>query len=142
MVPSKKRKGGLPSISKAEWQVMKVLWARGELAARDVCAALPEELAWSDRTVKTLLSRLVAKGALGYEQIGNSYLYRTAVSREDVTREEVSGFVSRVFDGASLPVLARFIEDHDLSDEEIDELRALLDTKRGRRGGRRGGAKR
>ena len=56
-----------PSISNAEWEVMKVLWNRGGLAARDVYAALPEGHGWAIKTVKTLLSRLVAKGVVEYE---------------------------------------------------------------------------
>ena len=59
-----------PSISPAEWEVMKVLWEKGELAARDIYAALPEGHGWAYKTVKTLIARLVAKGAVDYEQIG------------------------------------------------------------------------
>jgi BlaI family penicillinase repressor len=126
-----KRNGGKtpPSISNAEWEVMSVVWNRGPIAARDVFAALPEGHGWAYKTVKTLLSRLVAKGALEYEQIGNSYLYRAAYTRHEITRREVRGFVERVLRGSPLPMMARFIEQHDLSLEEIEHLRALLEEK-------------
>lgn len=118
-----------PSISNAEWEVMNTIWDRGAMAARDVYAALPNGHGWAYKTVKTLLSRLVAKGALQYEQIGNSYLYRAAYTRNQMTRREVKGFVERVLQGSPLPMLARFIEQNDLSPEEIDQLRRLLEDK-------------
>ncbi len=117
-------------LSAAEWEVMKIIWERGPSAARDVYAALPDEVNWASKTVKTLLSRLVAKGALDYEQIGNSYLYRAAVERESMTRHEMQGLFRRVMGAALSPVLANFIEEADLSDEEIGQLKKLLDTKR------------
>ncbi|HEX6962261.1 MAG TPA: BlaI/MecI/CopY family transcriptional regulator [Lacipirellula sp.] len=123
-----------PALSPAEWQVMKVLWDGGPAAARDVIARLPKEAAWSPKTVKTLLSRLVAKGAVDYEQIGNSYLYRAAAPRDQMTRREIRGVVSRVVSEAVSPVLAHFIEETDLSEEEIKRLKQLLDEKRAGRG--------
>ena len=75
-----------PGLSAAEWEVMKILWDHGPLAARDVYARLPKRRGWAYKTVKTLLSRLVAKEALAYDQIGNSYLYRAAVDRDVTTR--------------------------------------------------------
>ena len=118
------------SLSTAEWEVMKILWDNGPQAARDVYAALPGDVDWAYRTVKTLLSRLVAKGALDYEQIGNSYLYRPIVAREQMTRQEVRGLFQRVVGAAFSPVFANFIEEADLSDEEIRELKRMLDQKR------------
>lgn len=114
---------------------MKIIWEQGPLAARDVYAALPDGKEWAIKTVKTLLSRLVAKGALEYEQIGNSYLYRSAVSREQVTREEMRGFIDRILDGSIGPLLAHFIQEHEnLSDEEVEKLRELLEKKHRPRG--------
>jgi BlaI family penicillinase repressor len=119
----------LPDLSPAEWDVMKVVWECGEAAARDIFAALPSEKGWAIKTVKTLLARLVAKGALDYVEVGNSYLYRAAHSREKMTRYEVDGFVDRVLDGAAAPVVAGFIRTSDLTSADIERLRALLDSK-------------
>jgi BlaI family transcriptional regulator, penicillinase repressor len=127
-----------PSLSPAEWEVMKVLWDTGPLAARDVYKRLPSGHAWAYKTVKTLLSRLVAKGALAYDQIGNSYLYRSAIDREHATRQEVRSVFQRVISEACSPVLAHFIEEADLSDEDIRELKQLLDQKRQAAGGNEG----
>lgn len=118
------------SLSPAEWQVMKVLWDHGPLAARDVYARLPEDCGWAYKTVKTLLSRLVAKEALAYDQIGNSYLYRAAVDRQQMTRQEVRSVFQRLMSEAFSPVLAHFIDEADLTDEEIKQLKRRLDEKR------------
>ncbi len=83
------------ALSPAEWEIMKVFWDLGPMAARDVYAALPRDCSWAYKTVKTLLSRLVAKEALAYDQIGNSYLYRPAVDIS-ITRPNSSFKVGQV----------------------------------------------
>jgi len=132
-MPSHRREpaSAIPSISTAELEVIKTLWDHGALAARDVFTALPADHGWAYKTVKTLLARLVAKGAVTYDQIGNSYLYRAAVSREQVTRRELKGFVERVLEGSLLPIL-HFIEgSRELSAAELAQLEHLLQKKRG-----------
>ena len=120
---------GPPALSDAEWEVMEVFWTWGKMAARDVFARLPEKRGWAFRTVKTLLSRLVAKGALTYEQIGNSYLYHPACVREEVARAKVEGLADRILGGSLSAVFARLIEKAPLSKEEIQRLRGILDEK-------------
>ena len=102
------------------------------MAARDLFAVLHANHTWSYPTVKTMLARLVKKGALGYQQVGNSYLYRAAWSREDLARAETASFVSRIFDGALHPFLLQFAET--ATEEEIrlarKELERLAQKKR------------
>lgn len=119
-----------PNLSPAEWEIMKVLWDSGPLAARDVFAALPNQKGWAIKTVKTLLSRLVAKQALAYDQIGNSYLYRAAVDRDSVTKQEVRTIFERMASESLAPVLMQFIEVAELSDADIKSLKRQLDQKR------------
>ncbi|MBI1290670.1 transcriptional regulator [bacterium] len=119
----------LPSLSPAEWEVMKVVWDRGNAAARDVFAALPEERGWAYKTVKTLLSRLVDKGALDYVAVGNSYLYNPVYTRDQLSQQEAEEFVGRVHDGSSTQALAAFVRQSDLTPADIARLRELLDAK-------------
>lgn len=118
------------ALAPAEWEVMKVLWERGPAAARDVFSRLPDENAWAYKTVKTLLSRLVAKGAVAYDQIGNSYLYRAEIDRDAATRQEVQSVMGRLVGAASSPILAHFIDEVELTDDEIRQLKRQLDEKR------------
>lgn len=121
------------TLAPAEWEIMKVLWEQGSAAARDVFAALPHDNSWAYKTVKTLLSRLVAKGAITYEQIGNSYLYYPAVEQDQMTREEVRGLFQKVQGLAVSPLLAHFVEEAEMTDDDIRQLQKLLDEKRRRK---------
>ena len=118
------RKKIVPKLSELEWEVMKPLWEQGPMAARDIFQAVPQEQAWAYKTLKTMLARLVKKGALTYDQIGNSYLYRAVYTREEMTRATVGSFVDRVFDGAMQPFVAYFAES--VGEDELKVLRAEL----------------
>jgi BlaI family transcriptional regulator, penicillinase repressor len=113
-----------PKLSEMEWEIMKPLWEHGPMAARDVYTKTPDSYGWAYKTVKTMLARLVKKGALTYDQIGNSYLYRPVYSRSEMTREAASSFIERVFDGALTPFVAHFAER--VSREELALLKQEL----------------
>src|SRR5688572_28828510 len=116
-----------PSISDAEWQVMEVLWhADAPMTANDVVARLESRTDWNPRTVKTLLNRLVNKGALAFQADGKRYLYRPKVSRGECVRVQSRSFLSRVFGGATGAALLHFVEEHDLSPAEIEQLKRVL----------------
>jgi len=108
---------------------MQVLWERSPLAANDVVDALAAQRDWSPRTVKTMLNRLVKKGALGFEAQGKRYLYKPKVSREACVRREGRSFLSRVFGGALGPMLVHFVNEHPLRPDEIAELKKMLERK-------------
>ena len=113
---------------------MDVVWARPDpVTAGDVVEALATRRTWNPRTVKTLLGRLVKKGALAFTADGNRYLYRAAVRREDCVRQESRSFLRRVFGGRAGEMLCRFVDEVDLSRDEVEALRKLLDKKGGKR---------
>ena len=119
-----------PAISDSEWDVMNVLWSAGSpLSANDVVDRLAGVRDWSPRTVKTLLNRLINKGALAYDAEGKRYLYRPRVSREQCVRDETRSFLSRVFAGAPGPMLLQFVAQAKLTPEEVDALKRLLEKK-------------
>jgi BlaI family penicillinase repressor len=115
-----------PRLSESEWTVMKAFWENGALAARDLFAALPSNHGWSYKTVKTMLARLVRKGALEYTQVGNSYLYSARFSRDAMVRSAVKHFSRRVLDGALKPFLVNFFDEKNVSQEEISALREMI----------------
>ena len=108
-----------PAISDAEWDVMQVLWESSPLTANEVVDKVARRRGWNPRTVKTLLNRLVKKGALGFEQEGNRYRYFPLASRDACVRSESRSFLARVFGGAVGPMLAHFVSEAPLSPEEI-----------------------
>jgi BlaI family penicillinase repressor len=112
-------------ISAAEHEVMEVLWRESPLSANEVAERVAARR-WSIRTVKTLLSRLVAKGALIHEAEGRRYLYRPAVARDDYVAAESRRLLDRLFGGRLTPLVAHLAERDDLSPEDIAEIEALL----------------
>ena len=118
-----------PKISEAEWEVMNVLWQSSPLTASDVVNEVGSLMQWHPKTVKTLLARLVRKGALRYKQEGNRYLYTPVHPRERHVEAESRSFIERVFGGSATPALVHFVEAMELSDDDLDELRQILERK-------------
>jgi len=118
-----------PNISDAEWVVMCVLWSRWPLSANDVVQDLGVRKSWSPATIKTMLNRLVKKGALAYESQGKRYLYRPRAAQDQCVQSESRSFLERVFGGAVAPMLNHFVQTTKLSRGQIAELRRILDRK-------------
>jgi predicted transcriptional regulator len=114
-------------ISAAESVVMEVLWMRHPLAAEDVVAALARSQEWQGTTIKTLLNRLLKKGAVRASREGRRYLYSPLLRREDWVLEESRSLLDRMFGGRVAPLVAHFSEQRKLSRKDIAELRRLLE---------------
>jgi len=121
----------LPKISESEWLVMRVLWSNGSLTANEVIKELSGKTKWKPKTIKTLITRLMKKGAVKFEKEGRKYRYYPAVSEAECVRMERRSFVRRVYGGTTKPMLAAFLEDAKLSAEDISELRKILEQKEG-----------
>ncbi len=119
----------LPKISDAEWQVMQILWDQAPLNAAQVVKRLAGKQDWSPRTIKTMLSRLVQKGALTYTQEGNRYHYLPAVTQSACVRDASRSFLGRVFSGDTSLLLAHLVEAGRLSNEDIEALKKTLEDK-------------
>ena len=114
-------------ISEAELVVMEALWSAGQpLTAAEVTQRIDAAREWSDRTIKTMLGRLLAKGALVHEEDGRRYLYRPAVERDHYVAGESRRLVDRLFGGRAAPLVAHLAEGDGLTPEDIAELEALL----------------
>ena len=113
-------------IGDAEYAVMEVLWNEAPLTAAEVAERVPRERGWSIHTVKTMLSRLSAKGILSHEEDGRRYLYRPAVAREDYVDQESGRLLDRMFGGRLTPLVAHLARRDRLSDRDIAEIEQLL----------------
>jgi predicted transcriptional regulator len=114
-------------ISEAEAVVMQVLWGDHPLSADEVMARLPGGNDWAEATVKTLLNRLLNKGAIAAEKEGRRYLYSPLVQRDAWVQEESRSLIDRLFDGRVAPLVAHFSQHRKLSTEDVAELRRLLE---------------
>ena len=120
------------SISQAELEVMRVLWAAGEpLSVSEIRAALTDT-GWEASTIKTLVTRLVKKGEL-VQTRRKVYYYSPVVTREEYGSGEARRLAEKVYGGGLAKLVASFVEGGEFTPDEIDELRAILDRARGER---------
>jgi predicted transcriptional regulator len=113
-------------ISEAESQVMEVFWsAERPLSADDVVAAMDSD--WSAGTIRTFLTRLLKKKALAATPDGRRYLYRALIQRDDYVHEQSRKLIDRLFGGRIAPFVSQFSARQDLSREEVEELKRLIE---------------
>ena len=127
--------GKPPTISEAESRVMDVLWQQSPQTSEEIVAGLLEPTGWHEKTIKTLLNRLLGKGAISAQKDGRRYLYTPLLRREDWQRQESRSLLDRVFGGKVAPLLAHFSQHEKLSAKDVAELRKLIDAiekKKGR----------
>ena len=115
-------------ISEAEHAVMEALWTRAPLTAAEVCEDVGSNRDWTLATVKTLLSRLVAKRAVTTEADGKRFLYSPVLKRRNYLGGESRRLVDRLFGGRAASLVAHLAAQEALTDSDIAEIEALLET--------------
>lgn len=113
-------------ISEAEHAVMEALWARHPMTAAEVCEQVCAQRDWSLATVKTLLSRLVAKNAIATRPDGRRFLYSPLIERSAYAGAESRRLVDRLFGGRAAPLFAQLAESEALTEDDLAEMEALL----------------
>lgn len=113
-------------ISEAESAVMEILWRRSPLAAEEVVSALDKSQDWQEATIKTLLNRLLKKGAIRAVKDGRRYLYTPLLARADWVQSQSEGLLDRLFGGRVAPLVAHFFERRKLTRKDIAELKRLI----------------
>jgi len=123
----------LPRISETEWEIMRIVWKRQPVTSADVIAELQQgDPSWRAVTAKTLLNRLVRKGALCFESIGRIYHYSASVSESECVAAATRSFLDRVFGGSLTGMMAHYIEHRKLSRAQMNELRRILEGESGK----------
>ncbi|TKC19138.1 penicillinase repressor BlaI [Robertmurraya kyonggiensis] len=124
----------IPSISESEWEVMNILWNHAPLTANEVIASLQESTDWKPKTIRTLLDRLVHKDVVGVHKDRKIYTFYPLYSQDECQRAETESFVKRIYRGALKSMLVQFIQEETLSDEDIKELRSILEKNPEKKG--------
>ena len=114
------------TVSDAEGQVMEVLWRTSPLGTDEIAKALEDKQEWQLATVKTLVNRLLNKGAISAKRDGRRYLYTPVLQRDAWLKEQSMGLVDRLFDGRLAPLVAHFSSHRKLKKGDIEALRAIL----------------
>lgn len=118
-----------PRISEAEWQVMEVLWRKHPASANEVIEELGE-VDWAANTVRTLLTRLVRKGALRTTEEGKKFLFSPVFPRDRHVANESQTFLQRLFGGMPKAMLLHFAESGKISEGDLAELRRILEERK------------
>ena len=113
-------------LSESEWKIMNSLWKSSPATAREVIEQISGEVKWAYTTVKTMLSRLVAKGAVSEHKRGNTSFYEPAIAREKAHKNAFTNLFDKVLDGAVEPLMHFLVEEKKLSKKERDELIRIL----------------
>ena len=118
----------LPDISESEWVVMEALWESSPQTASELTKTLRPAMNWAENTVRTMLTRLIEKGALQTSENGSgTRTYLPAVKREACVRAEGESFLQRIFGGGAKSLLVHFAQNSKLTAEEVQELKKVLD---------------
>ncbi|WP_068774023.1 BlaI/MecI/CopY family transcriptional regulator [Paenibacillus sp. FJAT-26967] len=122
----------LPQITDAEWEVMKILWAREECPSSEIVKQLTETTDWSPKTIRTLLNRLVQKEAVGInkDESRRAQMFYPLVSENEYLQSETKTFLQKLYGGAIKPMLANFLQEKKLTEQEINELKQLFDDNK------------
>jgi predicted transcriptional regulator len=105
---------------------MQIFWARGALPTEEVVAALESRQKWQESTVKTLLNRLLNKGALRARKDNRRYVYSPVLTQDEWLSTESHGFVDRLFGGRVAPLVSYFSQHKKLTKKDIEDLKQLI----------------
>jgi len=113
-------------ISDAESVVMRIFWTRGAQTAEEMFASLKGDVEWQESTIKTLLSRLLKKGALRARKNNRHYVYHPVLTHDEWLAHESDGFLDRLFDGRIAPFVSYFSQHKKLTKKDLEELKRLI----------------
>lgn len=114
------------SLNNSEWGVMEVLWEEQPQTLMQLVHKMKEKQGWSKSTTNTILRRMQEKGYIRYEEGARARLYFTEVRREEVVSKETESFLKRTYGGSLGMLMSAFVESHQLSRQDIEELREIL----------------
>lgn len=115
-------------ISNAEFEVLEALWQCYPATANEIIERLNQSKQWHDKTVKTLLNRLVKKEAISFEKEQRCYIYSPLLEREAYTQSESQSLIERMFSGRVSPLIAGFAKSKNLKKDDIDELKQIISS--------------
>ncbi|MFL2133188.1 CopY/TcrY family copper transport repressor [Desemzia sp. FAM 24101] len=118
------------TISDAEWEIMRVVWTLKQATSKEINAVLQDKMAWKPATTKTLIGRLVKKGALTTEAMGNRFIYSAAISEEVEIKEATSDILAHICNRKAGEAIAHLLEEAALSHDDMAMLEELLKKKK------------
>lgn len=117
-------------ITDSEWEVMRVVWTRTKATSKEIISVLQDKKDWKPATTKTFIGRLVKKGALNTETVGNKFIYTAAVSEEESLKSLKAGLFNHICNTAVGKTIADLIKESTLSHDDIAMIEEILKSKK------------
>lgn len=124
----------IPQISEAEYEVMKVVWKYEPISTPEVVEKLSKVRDWKPNTIQTMLTRLVKKKALQVRKNGRVFIYTSLVEKHEYIEQKSKSFFKQFFGGTLNSMVLNFIENDQLSSEDISELKKILSMREKKEG--------
>jgi len=120
----------LPALSRAETEILRLVWQLGKATVQDVCNKLPAKRKITYATVQTMLRRLEKKGYVRHNIQGKAHVFFAAVKSEDVIKRSVGDFIDRLFGGDPTPLMQHLAEHGKIDAEDIESVKRLIDENK------------
>lgn len=114
-------------LFESEAKVMEIIWAKAPISAKDISLIAAETIGWNKNTTYTVIKKLEAKGFVQREDPG--FICTPLISQNQMQKVEAVSLVKKVFGGSRKALFSALLEDEPLSDEEVNELRKLIDNR-------------
>ena len=114
-------------LFESEAKVMEIIWAKAPVSAKDISLIAAETIGWNKNTTYTVVKKLEAKGFIKRQDPG--FICTPLISHNQMQKVEAVSLVKKVFGGSRKALFSALLEDEPLSDEEINELRKLIDNR-------------
>ncbi len=116
-------------LGRVQLQIMQVLWSKGRATAREITAALEASQPIAHSTVQTLLRGLEEKGAISHEMEGRTFVFFPLVEEDKFVQIATRDLIERVFGGSAGTLVAHLLRNENVSRDELDEIRKLIDRR-------------
>lgn len=114
-------------LFESEAKVMEIVWTKAPISAKDISLIAAETIGWNKNTTYTVIKKLEAKGFIKRDDPG--FICTPLISQNQMQKVEITSLVKKVFGGSRKALFSALLEDEPLSDEEINELRKLIDNR-------------
>ncbi|MBQ9414195.1 MAG: BlaI/MecI/CopY family transcriptional regulator [Clostridia bacterium] len=111
----------------SEMKLMKLLWQHEPVRAKELSLLAERAIGWNKNTTYTVIKKLIEKGCIAREE--PDFVCRSRISKEAVGKQETKGLIDRVFDGSKKAFFSALLEDEDLTEDDLADLRRLIETR-------------
>jgi predicted transcriptional regulator len=119
----------LQPVSRAETEILRLVWELKEATVQNVCDNLPATRAIAYATVQTLLRRLENKGYVKHKAKGKAHVFSPVVKKDHVIKRSVNDFLERLFGGDPIPLVQYLAEHGKIDADDIKKIQKLIESK-------------